>query len=328
MKAKQTVSNLTEAEAIEQAKEGDARRFRIPLQGALQARLQPVPTHDQESAEAEDLTQQAFLQLFERLARSAVSPFFNLAASSDREHCFGCIYAGHKPAEFPVEDLERYSSNGAKAHLKTVQRHFDARCDRQAEPHARDPQIAGRLQKLFLMHDVIGYEHSEIAGLWDARLRLQVAGAQGSQKNFGDYYRENIGEGGRCRPGMGRSRRRESSRLDEASGGRRRAGASQCGRRRRAPAAVMPAAASRHACTGLRGGRCGVGDRTAVPATSLAVADRSIHPARSPQRHRPVLRVCVREIGLSRRHCSGGWSPRTRAPASLSLTQITPPSCR
>jgi len=26
--------------------------------------------------------------------------------------------------------------------------------------------------------------------------------------------------------------------------------------------------------------------------------------------------------------CSGGWSPRTRAPASLSLTQITCPICR
>ena len=41
----------------------------------------------------------------------------------------------------------------------------------------------------------------------------------------------------------------------------------------------------------LHGGRCGVGDRTAVPATSLAVADCSIHPTWSPQRHQPVLRV-------------------------------------
>jgi hypothetical protein len=31
-----------------------------------------------------------------------------------------------------------------------------------------------------------------------------------------------------------------------------------------------------------------VGDRIAVPATSLAVAGGSIHPARSPQRHQPV----------------------------------------
>jgi pimeloyl-ACP methyl ester carboxylesterase len=40
------------------------------------------------------------------------------------------------------------------------------------------------------------------------------------------------------------------------------------------------------------------------------------------------ITCCVRGIGLSRRHCSGGWSPRTCAPTSLSLTQITRPSCR
>ena len=83
----------------------------------------------------------------------------------------------------------------------------------------------------------------------------------------------------RLRGGILAKGRAESSRLDEASGGRRRAGASQCGRRRRA-------SGRRHAGSGfasrvvrvLRGGRCDVGDRTAVPATSLAVADRSIHP--------------------------------------------------
>jgi pimeloyl-ACP methyl ester carboxylesterase len=65
----------------------------------------------------------------------------------------------------------------------------------------------------------------------------------------------------------------------------------KCGRRRRA-------SGRRHTGSGfasrvvwvLRGGRCGVGDRTAVPATSLAVADGSIHPTWSPQRHQPVLR--------------------------------------
>jgi hypothetical protein len=98
--------------------------------------------------------------------------------------------------------------------------------------------------------------------------------------------------GARIRGGLLAKGPAESSRLDEASGGRRRAGASQCGRRRRA-------SGRRHAGSGfasrlvriLHGGRCGVGDRTAVPATSLAVADGSIHPSWSPQRHQPVLRV-------------------------------------
>jgi pimeloyl-ACP methyl ester carboxylesterase len=84
----------------------------------------------------------------------------------------------------------------------------------------------------------------------------------------------------------------ESYRLVEASGGSRRAGAIQCCRRWRA-------SRRRHAGGGfasrvvrvLRGQRCGVGDRKAVPATSLAVADGSIQPTWSPQRHQPVLRV-------------------------------------
>jgi pimeloyl-ACP methyl ester carboxylesterase len=96
----------------------------------------------------------------------------------------------------------------------------------------------------------------------------------------------------RMRGGFLAKGRAESYRLDEAPGGNRRGGVIQRGRRRRA-------SGRRHVGSGfasrvvrvLRGGRCGVGDRTAVPATSLAVVGGSIHPARSPQRHQPVLRV-------------------------------------
>jgi len=65
LKAKQTVSNLTEAEAIEQAKEGDAAAFEFLYKAHCKARLQPVPTHDQESRGAEDLTH-SILALFRK----------------------------------------------------------------------------------------------------------------------------------------------------------------------------------------------------------------------------------------------------------------------
>jgi len=71
----------------------------------------------------------------------------------------------HKPAEIPVEDLVRHSSSG-EGPLEEGSDNSMLRCDRQAEPHARDPQIAGWLQKAFLDGTTsIGYEHSEIAGL-------------------------------------------------------------------------------------------------------------------------------------------------------------------
>jgi hypothetical protein len=47
--AKQTTSDVTEAEAIAQAKGGVAAAFEYPLQGTLPARVQRVLTHDQKS---------------------------------------------------------------------------------------------------------------------------------------------------------------------------------------------------------------------------------------------------------------------------------------
>jgi len=94
------------------------------------------------------------------------------------------------------------------------------------------------------------------------------------------------------------------------------------------PAAVMPHGFASRGVRVLRGGRCGVGRshgsaRNQFRPLPIAVS----HPARSPQRDRPVLRVVYARLGypavIERR-----MSPRTRAPASLSLTQITPPSCR
>ena len=86
--AKQTASDLTEAEAIKQAQAGDAG-FRVPLQGALQARLQPVPTYDQESCRSRRFDSTSILAA---LSKDRHVPwrvrFFNLAASSDRERCF------------------------------------------------------------------------------------------------------------------------------------------------------------------------------------------------------------------------------------------------
>src|SRR6266478_698925 len=76
--AKQTASDLTEAEAIKQAQAGDAAAFEF-LYKAHRRRVYSLCLHMiKNPAEAEDLTQQAFLHSFERSARSAVSPVFQL----------------------------------------------------------------------------------------------------------------------------------------------------------------------------------------------------------------------------------------------------------
>ena len=68
--------------------------------------------------------------------------------------------------------------------------------------------------------------------------------------------------------------------------------------------------------------------RTAVPATSLAVADRNIHPARSPQRRRPVLRVVYAGSGYPAAIAVADGRREHERRLSLSLTQITRPRCR
>jgi len=60
-----------------------------------------------------------------------------------------------------------------------------------------------RLQKAFLMHYVIGYEPARSRALGSS-IGCPSRRCTRFAKNFGDYYRENIGEGGRCRPGMGK----------------------------------------------------------------------------------------------------------------------------
>jgi len=87
--AKQAESNLTEAEAIKQAQEGDAAAFEFLYKAHLQTRLQLVPTHDQESCGSRRFDSTSILAA---LSKDRHVPrrvgFFDLAAQSDCERCF------------------------------------------------------------------------------------------------------------------------------------------------------------------------------------------------------------------------------------------------
>ncbi len=61
-------SGITEQEAIERAKQGDAESFEA-LYGLHKRRgLLALPAHDGQRPEAEDLTQEAFLQVYRKIA--------------------------------------------------------------------------------------------------------------------------------------------------------------------------------------------------------------------------------------------------------------------
>jgi RNA polymerase sigma-70 factor (ECF subfamily) len=163
--AQQTETNLTEAEAIRKAKDGDAAAFEY-LYNLHCRRVYGVCLRMVKNpAEAEDLTQQAFLQLFRKIGTFRGESGFSTWLHRVTVNIVLMHLRRKKPTELLAEDLERTSPNG----------------EGQREHGSSDTSMLGAIErlnlmrairklpagykKLFLMYDVIGYEHSEIAAL-------------------------------------------------------------------------------------------------------------------------------------------------------------------
>jgi len=164
LKAKQTASDLTEAEAIKQAKEGDAAAFEFLYKAHCRRVYSLCLRMIKNPAEAEDLTQQAFLQLFRKISTFRGESGFSTWLHRVTVNVVLMHLRRHKPAEIPVEDLVRHSSSGEGPLEEGSDNSMLGAIDRLSLMRAIRKLPAG-YKKLFLMHDVIGYEHSEIAGL-------------------------------------------------------------------------------------------------------------------------------------------------------------------
>ncbi|HEY1272627.1 MAG TPA: sigma-70 family RNA polymerase sigma factor [Terriglobales bacterium] len=160
--SKKASSALSEAEAIERAKAGDAVAFEV-LYGLHKRRVYSLCLRmTTNTAEAEDLTQEAFLQLFRKIGtfrgESAFSTWLHRMAVN-------VVLMHLRKKSLPVVPLEETIETEEETPRK--------------EPGAPDPLLAGavdrlRLQKavdtlppgyrtIFVLHDVEGYEHNEIA---------------------------------------------------------------------------------------------------------------------------------------------------------------------
>jgi RNA polymerase sigma-70 factor (ECF subfamily) len=155
---------LSEAEAIERAKQGDAESFEV-LYHLHKRRVYSLCLRmTANTAAAEDLTQEAFLQLFRKIGtfrgESAFSTWLhrmavNVVLMHLRKKGLAVV-----PLEDTIETEEETS---------------------RKEPGAPDPKLAGSVDRLqleravaalppgyrsvFVLHDVEGYEHNEIADL-------------------------------------------------------------------------------------------------------------------------------------------------------------------
>jgi RNA polymerase sigma-70 factor (ECF subfamily) len=155
---------LSEAEAIERAKQGDAQAFEV-LYNLHKRRVYSLCLRmTANTAVAEDLTQEAFLQLFRK-----IGTFRGESAFSTWLHrmSVNVVLMQLRKKGLPVVSLEDTLDADEESPRK--------------ELGVLDPALAGSVDRLqlqravealppgyrtiFLLHDVEGYEHNEIAGM-------------------------------------------------------------------------------------------------------------------------------------------------------------------
>jgi len=156
--------NNTDLELVKRAQAGDAEAF-ASLFHAHKARVYSICVRmTNNTAQAEDLTQDAFLQVFRKLStfkgNSALSTWlYRIAVNTVLMH-------------FRKKALKQISLDEPSNHdVKQVRREYGSRdgrlsgsVDRIALTRAIKDLPAG-YRKIFLLHEVEGYEHQEIARL-------------------------------------------------------------------------------------------------------------------------------------------------------------------
>ena len=162
--ARKQGDRLSEAEAIERAQHGDAEAFEV-LYNLHKRRVYSLCLRmTANTAEAEDLAQEAFLQLFRKIGtfrgESAFSTWLHRMAVN-------VVLMRLRKKGLPVVPLEDTLETEEEAPKK--------------ELGAPDAVLAGSIDRLqleraiaalppgyrmiFVLHDVEGYEHNEIAGI-------------------------------------------------------------------------------------------------------------------------------------------------------------------
>jgi RNA polymerase sigma-70 factor, ECF subfamily len=156
--------DISEADAIERAKQGDAEAFEL-LYDLHKRRVYSLCLRmTANTAEAEDLTQEAFLQLFRKIAtfrgESAFSTWLhrmavNVVLMRLRKKGLPLV-----PLDDPIESEDE----APKKELGALDPALAGSVDRMELQRAVEALPPG-YRSIFVLHDVEGYEHNEIADL-------------------------------------------------------------------------------------------------------------------------------------------------------------------
>lgn len=159
---------LSEAEAIDRAKRGDAESFEA-LYGLHKRRVYSLCLRmTGNTAEAEDLTKEAFLQLYRKIAtfrgESAFSTWLHRLAVNV---VLMQLRKAKKAREVSIEDSINPAPNDPSARppeIRATDATLTATLDRVNLRRAIDALPPG-YRTVFVLHDMEGYEHHEISEL-------------------------------------------------------------------------------------------------------------------------------------------------------------------
>jgi RNA polymerase sigma-70 factor (ECF subfamily) len=161
---KTKVERLSEAEAVERAKTGDAEAFQT-LYDMHKRRVYSLCLRMTANvAQAEDLTQEAFLQLFRKIGtfrgESAFSTWLHRMAVN-----VVLMHLRRKGLPVvPLEDTLESEEDTTRKEPGAPDLKLSGTVDRLQLQRAVDDLPAG-YRTIFVLHDVEGYEHNEIAGI-------------------------------------------------------------------------------------------------------------------------------------------------------------------
>ena len=158
-------AEASEAEAIERAKQGDAEAFRVLYDRHKRRVYSLCLRMTANTAEAEDLAQEAFLQLYRKIGtfrgESAFSTWLHRLAVN-------VVLMHLRKKTLPVTSLEETTQStdedSPKKDFGAEDLSLAGSIDRLQLQRAVEDLPPG-YRTIFVLHDVEGYEHNEIANL-------------------------------------------------------------------------------------------------------------------------------------------------------------------
>ena len=158
-------SRTTESEAILRARQGDAAAFEYLYASHRKHVYSVCLRMIKNSADAEDLTQQAFLLVFRKLGTFRGESGFSTWLHRVTINVVLMHLRRQKPTDAHTEDVDSVATNGATSHeLAADDVSLLGAIDRPNLSRALHHLPSG-YRRYFLLHDVVGYKHSEIAGI-------------------------------------------------------------------------------------------------------------------------------------------------------------------